>query len=136
MEHDSMLVEKARELYTKCDPNCRGFVTREDLSRLKGHLPAEEDQLDAIFAFLDNDQQGSITSETFIKGFGALFASNAPSTEHGEAVAELRISDSDEEHLGQTLTSAGAEFLLKDYLSEMPLNFRIFGSVGGGKQPT
>ncbi|KAF7260165.1 Ras and EF-hand domain-containing protein [Paragonimus skrjabini miyazakii] len=115
MEHDSMLAEKARELYTKCDPNCRGFVTREDLSRLKGHIPVEEDQLDAIFAFLDNDQQGSITSETFLEGFGALFANNAPSTEHGEAVGELHITDSDEEQLSQTLTSAGAEFLLKEY---------------------
>ncbi|KAF5403890.1 Ras and EF-hand domain-containing protein [Paragonimus heterotremus] len=115
MEHDSMLVEKVRELYTKCDPNCRGFVTREDLSRLKGHIPAEEDQLDAIFAFLDNDQQGSITSETFLEGFGALFANTATSTEHGEAVGELHITDSDEEQLGQTLTSAGAEFLLKEY---------------------
>ncbi|KAF8571171.1 hypothetical protein P879_02526 [Paragonimus westermani] len=115
MEHHSMLIEKARELYTKCDPNCRGFVTREDLSRLKGHIPAGEDQLDAIFTFLDNDKQGSITFETFLEGFGALFESDAPLIEHEEVNGEIRGSDSDEEQLSQTLASAGAEFLLKEY---------------------
>ncbi|KAA3675947.1 Ras and EF-hand domain-containing protein [Paragonimus westermani] len=115
MEHQSMLIEKARELYTKCDPNCRGFVTREDLSRLKGHIPAGEDQLDAIFTFLDNDKQGSITFEAFLEGFGAFFESDAPSIEHEEVNGEIRGSDSDEEQLSQTLASAGAEFLLKEY---------------------
>ncbi|VDP86181.1 unnamed protein product [Echinostoma caproni] len=70
MDSEVSLVGGVRALYEQCDPEGRGFITREDLNCLQGQIPLDSAQLDEVFAILDKDQQGRLTLDAFTTGFG------------------------------------------------------------------
>ncbi|TGZ37455.1 hypothetical protein CRM22_011334 [Opisthorchis felineus] len=113
MESDSSVIGEARILFSLCDPDERGFITRQDFDRVKEHLPLEDDQLDAIFDVLDENNEGCLTSEVFLKGFGQFFSKNRE--DRSAEISGSSGQDSDEENHKHALKAVGADVLLKDY---------------------
>ncbi|OON22562.1 Ras family protein [Opisthorchis viverrini] len=113
MESDPSVIGEARILFSLCDPDDRGFITRQDFDRVKEHLPLEDDQLDAIFDVLDENNEGCVTSEVFLKGFGQFFSKNRE--DRGVEISGSSGQDSDEENHKHALKAVGADVLLKDY---------------------
>ena len=68
----ALLSEKAADLFSLCDQEEKGFVTKRDMQRLRGELPLDPDQLEAVFDTLDGDLNGYLTLEEFTEGFSAF----------------------------------------------------------------
>ncbi|XP_042234265.1 EF-hand calcium-binding domain-containing protein 4B-like [Homarus americanus] len=62
---------RAVELFTLCDRECKGFVTKRDLQRLWGELPLDPDEFERVFDSLDQDHNGFLSLEEFTDGFGS-----------------------------------------------------------------
>ncbi|XP_069951680.1 EF-hand calcium-binding domain-containing protein 4B-like isoform X3 [Cherax quadricarinatus] len=62
---------RAEELFTLCDQECKGFITKRDLQRLWGELPLDPDELERVFDFLDQDHNGFLSLREFTDGFGS-----------------------------------------------------------------
>jgi Ras and EF-hand domain-containing protein len=67
------MLRKARELFSTCDVEGKGFITRGEMQRLTGQLPLSADQLEHVFDSLDVDHNGYLTLHEFTDGFGKLF---------------------------------------------------------------
>ena len=64
-------LEKAKELFAVCDTESKGFIIKRDMQRLQNELPGlSPDQLEEVFDSLDQDKNGFLTPEEFVKGFG------------------------------------------------------------------
>lgn len=72
MADTNIKLEQARLLYGKCDRTGKGYLTREDMHRLKPSLPLTAEQLDAVFDSLDQDEDERLTFEEFFEGIGRL----------------------------------------------------------------
>jgi hypothetical protein len=71
-----MALEKAHELFDVCDVEHKGFIIKRDMQRLQDDLPGlTPDQLEEVFDSLDQDKNGFLTSEEFVRGFGAFVSS-------------------------------------------------------------
>lgn len=64
-----LLTQKAADLFALCDQEDKGFVTKRDMQRMRGELPMEPEQLEAVFDTLDVDKNGYLTLEEFREGF-------------------------------------------------------------------
>jgi Ca2+-binding EF-hand superfamily protein len=64
------MLKKARELFSVCDVESKGFITKSDMQRLTGELPLTADQLEDVFDSLDGDGNGFLTLYEFTDGFG------------------------------------------------------------------
>ncbi|TRY68944.1 hypothetical protein TCAL_03773 [Tigriopus californicus] len=64
-----LLTQKAADLFSLCDQEDKGFVTKRDMQRMRGELPMEPEQLEAVFDTLDVDKNGYLTLEEFREGF-------------------------------------------------------------------
>ncbi|XP_045104970.1 uncharacterized protein LOC123500331 [Portunus trituberculatus] len=62
---------RAAELFTVCDRECKGFITKRDLQYLWGELPLDPDELESVFDSLDRDQNGFLSLQEFTNGFGS-----------------------------------------------------------------
>ena len=71
-EVQSMMVQKATELFAVCDVENKGFISKNEMQRLQQELPLEKEQLEAVFDSLDDDKNGYLTLEEFTNGFGEL----------------------------------------------------------------
>lgn len=69
-EMQQMMSDKAHELFTVCDTEEKGFITKRDMQRLQNELPLSPDQLEHVFDSLDDDGNGFLTLEEFTDGFG------------------------------------------------------------------
>ena len=67
--HHSIFEDQARELYFLCDEEKKGYITKEDMYRLSTHLSLSNEQIEAVFDSLDDDNNGNLTLEEFIVGF-------------------------------------------------------------------
>lgn len=112
MDPSALSSHEVRTLYEQCDPDGRGYITREDFDHLQGHVQLDRGQLDEVFAILDKDQQGRVTMETFTRGFGQLFGQTANPVEMATEAESDHESDT---QLDQAIQASGAEILLKDY---------------------
>lgn len=66
-----MALAKAEELFKVCDKEEKGFIIKRDMQRLAEELHTlSPDQLEEVFDSLDQDKNGFLTMDEFIRGFG------------------------------------------------------------------
>ncbi|XP_050713753.1 mucin-12-like isoform X2 [Eriocheir sinensis] len=90
---------RAAELFTVCDRECKGFITKRDLQHLWGELPLDPDELEAVFDSLDKDHNGFLSLQEFTNGFGS----------HLGLVIEFQADSSSSSSEGEQLLEAGDE---------------------------
>jgi hypothetical protein len=65
-------LHKAKELFAACDTEDKGFIIKRDMQRLRTSLPdLTPDQLEEVFDSLDQNKNGYLSPEEFVRGFGA-----------------------------------------------------------------
>jgi len=67
---ETMMAEKAAEIFHLCDLDGKGLLTKGDMRRLATELPLSTEQLENVFDSLDVAQNGFLTSVEFANGFG------------------------------------------------------------------
>ena len=72
-EMHQLMTEKAHELFSVCDTEKKGFITKRDMQRLQNELPLSPEQLEHVFDSLDDDGNGFLTLEEFTDGFGKFY---------------------------------------------------------------
>nr|XP_045604098.1 uncharacterized protein LOC123761981 [Procambarus clarkii] len=61
---------RAEELFTLCDRERKGIVTKRDLKHLWGEVSLEPEELERAFQVLDHHHNGYLTLQEFTLGFG------------------------------------------------------------------
>eukprot|EP00794_Sanderia_malayensis_P016748 gene16748-18442_t len=74
--HQQRLSTRIKGLFDLCDEGHKGFVTREELMRLKKEIALSEEEVNNAFYFLDKDKNGSLSLDEFVSGFD-IFLGNA-----------------------------------------------------------
>lgn len=69
-EKTNALTERITELFHFCDVENRGYVTKQDLYRLKDELDLDERDVDNAFLQLDTNHDNFLSLEEFTTGFG------------------------------------------------------------------
>lgn len=72
----SSINDPGQELFFLCDPEGKGYITKADLERVADDLNLNFEQLDFIFDKLDIDQNGRLTMDEFVEGFGSFLGEN------------------------------------------------------------
>lgn len=72
LEEITSISDPGRELFFLCDPEGKGYITKADLGRVAEDLNLNFEQLDFIFDKLDIDQNGRLTLDEFVEGFGTF----------------------------------------------------------------
>lgn len=68
-----MALTKAQDLFKSCDKEDKGFIIKRDMQRLAMELPGlTPDQLEEVFDSLDQDKNGYLTMDEFVRGFGKI----------------------------------------------------------------
>ncbi|XP_064600341.1 EF-hand calcium-binding domain-containing protein 4B-like isoform X2 [Liolophura sinensis] len=118
-----MMVQKAHELFSVCDTEKKGFITKRDMQRLQQELPLQPEQLEAVFDALDDDKNGYLTLEEFTEGFGSFLGLStsevATSMESGGSAERIYegddVDDVEEElHFKEMMSNTGAKDLFDD----------------------
>jgi Ca2+-binding EF-hand superfamily protein len=88
------LRERATELFSLCDQEDKGFITENDLVQVISELglPLDSKQVEQAFSKLDNDQNGYLTLEEFIEGFGLFLGLDLDDNANPE-LEEIATSD-------------------------------------------
>ena len=66
----SILREQATELFHACDQNGKNYITKDDLLALIDEIALTETQIVSAFDKLDQDNNGFLTLDEFVDGFG------------------------------------------------------------------
>lgn len=80
-EISDTLITKTKELFYMCDPLNKGYVTKDELYRLKDELGLEDHEVENAFDQLDADNDKYLTIEEFTKGFGLFLGLESPVVE-------------------------------------------------------
>ena len=124
-----LLSDKASDLFSICDQEEKGFVTKRDMQRMRSELPLEPEQLEAVFDILDGDHNGYLTLEEFTEGFAVFLGIDKPDLDPGtepdsntkekeESEPKLNNSEYDEmdeeEEFNNLLSDLGVLGLVED----------------------
>lgn len=69
-QFETMMNEKAIEIFTLCDRDGKGLLSKSDMRLLASELPLSAEQLESVFDSLDVAKNGFLTSVEFANGFG------------------------------------------------------------------
>lgn len=124
--------DPGRELFFLCDPEGKGYITKVDLERVAEDLNLDFQQLDFIFDKLDIDQNGQLTMDEFVEGFGSFLAeSNGASEVDSSEHESFNDSSKDTLHAGQDIfESLDTDIGSPNQASEEALFQEIVESVG------
>ena len=128
-----LLGEKAADLFRICDQEEKGFVTKRDMQRLRGEIPLDPDQLEAVFDTLDGDENGYLTLEEFTRGFGNFLGLEGLSGDvDGErGGAEQKIEEEDDDLTKDVVAGpAGATCEIIDEEDEFNVVLSELGLIG------
>ncbi|XP_026857038.2 EF-hand calcium-binding domain-containing protein 4A isoform X2 [Electrophorus electricus] len=103
LQQDCM--SKAEELFSLCDKEAKGFITKRDMQRLQGELPLTPEQLESVFESLDRERNGFLTPAEFHTGLGELVGM--------EECDEVRRMDPADVRFTQLLMKLGADKLFR-----------------------
>ncbi|CAH8854694.1 unnamed protein product [Trichobilharzia szidati] len=106
-ELDSNVIEQARLLFSHCDTDNCGYLTRQALNRLNDRLPLTSAQLDFVFNLLDKDKNGQLTLDEFVQGFGHFLVDKAANN--------FLLDEEIDEQYNQIISSLDPEDVLKSY---------------------
>ncbi|KAG8199014.1 hypothetical protein JTE90_001809 [Oedothorax gibbosus] len=115
------LENKARELFSLCDPRGKGYATQTDLQALWGELPLHPSEVERVFSELDADGDGKLTLQEFTDGFGVFLGIDTLPCQQQQEDNEAANEVEDDEMLEELLDHLGARNLFTDeeYLREM-----------------
>ncbi|CAH1251023.1 CRACR2A [Branchiostoma lanceolatum] len=88
-ELQEMMVQKAQELFSLCDKEAKGFITKRDMQRLVPELPLSPDQLEDVFDHLDQDGNGFLTMQEFTDGFGCFLGFDQTSSAEEDTAPQV-----------------------------------------------
>ncbi|XP_052800397.1 EF-hand calcium-binding domain-containing protein 4B-like isoform X4 [Mya arenaria] len=117
-EIQQMMSEKAKELFTVCDAEEKGFITKRDMQRLQSQLPLSPDQLEHVFDSLDGDGNGFLTLEEFTDGFGGFLGMRSSDDCCGEMSSGATYSETvdpaeEEQNFHDVMEQLGAASLIE-----------------------
>ncbi|XP_067009036.2 EF-hand calcium-binding domain-containing protein 4A [Anabrus simplex] len=93
---DSILSERAQQLFLLSDQERKGFIVKRDMQRMRSEIPLSPEQLEAVFDSLDVKGNGYLTIEQFLEGFGQFL--NSHSASNGTKV-KPRVRNGTTEHI-------------------------------------
>ena len=118
--HQRKVATRVRKLFSLCDEEGKGYVTREDLFRLTKEIALTQEEVNNAFYYLDKDKNGSLSLEEFMGGF-EIFLGNkqvsSASFDHQE------ISDSSQ--LFDYIDKNGKGFITREDLSRVSEDFSL-----------
>lgn len=84
-EDDESKSISAQELFTYCDTENTGFITRTDMQRLCNLVPFNRQQVQLMFDSMDKERNGKLSFYEFMNGFDALVeVSSSPDFRRGK----------------------------------------------------
>ncbi|PSN52225.1 EF-hand calcium-binding domain-containing protein 4A [Blattella germanica] len=69
---EAFLEERAQQLFLLSDQERKGFIVKRDMQRMRAEIPLTPEQLEAVFDSLDVNNNGYLTIEQFLSGFGNI----------------------------------------------------------------
>ncbi|KHJ43420.1 Ras family protein [Trichuris suis] len=81
---ETLAFETARYFFNVCDDESKGYLSKSDMCRLLKNdmCNLSADELEMVFDSLDQDHNGKLTMEEFIRGFGSFVKSAHPEMLH------------------------------------------------------
>ncbi|KDR22840.1 EF-hand calcium-binding domain-containing protein 4A-like [Zootermopsis nevadensis] len=95
---EALLEERAQQLFLLSDRERKGFIVKRDMQRMRSEIPLTPEQLEAVFDSLDVNNNGYLTIEQFLSGFGEFVASHSRNSWEEDSVMESsqkEVQDSD-----------------------------------------
>ena len=118
--HQRKVSTRIRKLFSLCDEEDKGYVTREDLFRLTKEIALTKEEVNNAFYYLDKDKNGSLSLEEFMAGFEVFLGNkqvSSASFDHQE------ISESSQ--LFDYIDKNGKGFITKEDLSRVSEDFDL-----------
>ena len=118
--HQRKVSARIRKLFSLCDEEGKGYVTREELFRLTKEIALTQEEVNNAFYYLDKDKNGSLSLEEFMTGFEIFLGNEQVSSgsfDHQE------ISDSSQlfDHIDKNRKG----FITKEDLSSVSDEFSL-----------
>ncbi|XP_069682768.1 EF-hand calcium-binding domain-containing protein 4A-like isoform X2 [Periplaneta americana] len=94
---EAFLEERAQQLFLLSDQERKGFIVKRDMQRMRSEIPLSPEQLEAVFDSLDVNNNGYLTIEQFLSGFGEFIASHSNNAWEEDNVMESTSKDLQED---------------------------------------
>nr|CAB3265447.1 ras and EF-hand domain-containing protein homolog [Phallusia mammillata] len=122
-DEDDAVLHKAKELFSVCDKEGKGYINKVDMQHLNGTLPLNGKQLEEVFDSLDNDGNGFLTFEEFSDGFGGFLRLHSQS----ESTHDTESSDNfaNDETYSTSVVEDDSENILRDVINRLVSNYSL-----------
>ncbi|CDW52900.1 Ras and EF-hand 8 domain containing protein [Trichuris trichiura] len=126
---ETLAFETARYFFNVCDDESKGYLSKSDMCRLLKNdmCNLSADELEMVFDSLDQDHNGKLTMEEFIRGFGSFVKSAHPEMLHliEQRRSSREVNDSNRQANGSSndeynkfLSRLGAKDIIGDTSAE------------------